>query len=139
MKTALYALCLAIALTNISLAQRSSDVVQSEVLTQTNTSWDGSELPAYGQGEAQITILKITIPPKVKLPLHKHPVINAGVLLQGELVVMTEEGETLHLNAGDTIVEVVDKWHHGENQGDEAAVIIVFYAGIKDVSLSIKK
>jgi len=76
-------------------------------------------------------ILKISIPPHVQLPLHQHPVINADVLLQGELTVETKEGETFHLKAGDPIVEVVNNWHYGINEGDEPAEIIVFYAGIQ--------
>ena len=62
----------------------------------------------------KFTILKISIPPKTRLPLHQHPVINAGVLIKGELTVMTEDGKILHLQAGDPIVEVTDTWHFGE-------------------------
>jgi len=65
-------------------------------LAKTSESWNGKALPSYPKGKPQITILKITIGPKVRLPLHKHPVINAGVLLKGKLTVITEKGETLH-------------------------------------------
>lgn len=91
------------------------------------------------KGVPEITILKIKIPPKMRLPLHQHPVINAGVLLKGELTVVTEEKETLHLKAGDAIIEVVDKWHYGINEGTEPAEIIVFYAGTKDLPVTIKE
>ncbi len=73
------------------------------------------------------------------MPLHKHPVINAGILLKGEPTLVTEGKETLHLKAGDPIVEVVNKWHYGKNEGNEPAEIIVFYAGIKDTPMTIKK
>ena len=112
--------------------------VKVEVLTKTSLSWDGRALPDYEKGKPEITILKITIPPKVQLPLHEHPVINAGVLLIGALTVITDAGETLHLKAGDPIVEVVDKWHYGKNEGEEPAEIIVFYAGIKDQPITVK-
>ena len=96
------------------------------------------DLPQYPKGKPEITILKIKIPPKTKLPLHKHPVINAGVLLKGTLTVVTEKDEKLQLKAGDSIIEVVNKWHYGINEGNELAEIIVFYAGVKHSPITVK-
>jgi len=112
--------------------------VQVEELEKTSISWDGTHLPGYPKGTPEITILRIKIPPGVQLPLHEHPVINAGVLLTGELTVITENNKTLHLKAGDAIVEVVDKWHYGKNEGDQIAEIIVFYAGTPGTPITIK-
>jgi len=109
------------------------------VLAKTSVSWDGRPLPNYVKGKPEITILRIKIPPKVQLPLHEHPVINAGVLLKGELTVVTKEEETLHLKTADSIVEVVDKWHYGINEGSEAAEIIVFYAGVRGNPITVKE
>ena len=119
-------------------ADDSTDVT-TEVLAKTGISWDGSPLPAYPDKSPEITILRITIPAGISLPLHRHSVINAGVLLSGELTVITEDNKTLHLNAGDPIVEVVNKWHYGKNSGNEPAVILVFYAGATDTPMTIKK
>jgi len=115
------------------------NAVSVDVLAKTGVSWDGMALPNYPQGKPEVTILRIKIPPKVQLPLHQHPVINAGVLLKGELTVVTKNKETLHLKAGDSIVEVVDKWHYGKNEGDEPAEIIVFYAGVQGTPITVKK
>lgn len=104
--------------------------IQVETLVKSTKSWDGSLLPEYSKGQPEVTILKITVAPGVKLPWHQHPVINAGVLVKGELTVTTKSGEKLHMKAGDSIIEVVDKWHYGESGSKEAAEIIVFYAGI---------
>ncbi|WP_231702172.1 cupin domain-containing protein [Desulfoplanes formicivorans] len=112
--------------------------VTVDVLTKTTSSWNGETLPAYPNGQPEVTILKIEIPPKMKLPLHEHPVINAGVLLKGELTVVTTDNKTLHLKAGDPIVEVVDSLHYGINEGTEPAEIMVFYAGVKDKLITIK-
>lgn len=113
--------------------------VESVQLVKSTHSWNGAPLPSYKSGVPEITILKISIPPGVKLPMHKHPVINAGVLLKGRLTVTTESGEVLHMKAGDPIVEVVETWHYGENEGREPAEILVFYAGIKGLPVTIKK
>jgi hypothetical protein len=31
--------------------------------------------------------------------------------------VINEQGETLHLKAGQALIELVDKWHYGKNEG----------------------
>jgi quercetin dioxygenase-like cupin family protein len=114
------------------------EVVQVETLAKTSSSWDGDMLPFYPETEPEITILRIKIPAGFKLPIHKHPVINAGVLLKGELTVLTEdENESLHLEAGDSIVELVNKWHFGFNMGDETAELIVFYVGTPGTPITI--
>lgn len=111
--------------------------VEVETLVKSSKSWDNKPLPAYPKGKPELRILKITIPAKTKLPLHQHPVINAGVLLSGELIVHSKSGEMLSLTAGDPIIEVVDKWHYGENQGDVPATIIVFYAGVENMPITV--
>lgn len=138
MKKILCGMCLILFLTGNVWAQE-EDAVSVDVLVKTGVSWDGVALPDYARGKPEITILRITIPPKVRLPLHKHPVINAGVLLKGELTVITKDEETLHLIAGDSIIEVVDKWHYGKNEGNELAEIIVFYAGVQGTPITIKE
>jgi len=138
MKNIVYGICLTLLLLNSASAKK-PNTIEIEVLTKGITSWDGKELPDYAKGKPEVSILRIKIPPGTELPLHKHPVINAGLLLNGELTVVTEDGTTLHLKAGDTIVEVVNKWHYGKNEGNEPAEIIVFYAGIQGKPLSIKQ
>ena len=101
--------------------------ITRQTLCHSTTSWDGTALPAYGKGQPQITIKRITIPPGVRLPMHKHPVINAGVLLRGTLTVESDEGKKLLLAAGDPIVDLVGRWHRGKSNGasrsDSATVV----------------
>jgi quercetin dioxygenase-like cupin family protein len=138
MRTVWCVTCLLFALTSNAWAH-DSDTAEVKVLTKTTSSWDGTNLPQYRKGQPEITILRITVPPKVQLPLHRHPVINAGVLLRGQLTVVTGDKKTLHLKAGDAIVELVDKAHYGKNEGSEPAEIIVFYVGIRGEPVTIKK
>ena len=65
------------------------------------------------------------------------PVINAGVLLSGQLTVVSKDGKELHLKAGDPIVEVVKTLHYGFNPGDMPAEIVVFYAGTAGAPITI--
>jgi len=108
-------------------------------LAKSATSWDGNKLPSYPQGQPEITILRIAIPAGTRLKTHFHPVINAGVLLSGQLTVVAENGKTLHLKAGDPIVELVDTSHYGVNEGNEPAEIIVFYAGTGGAPITISE
>jgi hypothetical protein len=64
-------------------------------------------------------------------------VINAGVLINGYLTVLTKNGKTLHLKIGDPIVKVVNTAHYGINQGKFPAEIIVSYAGAVDMPITV--
>lgn len=118
-----------------SVAANGTGVLVRE-LGRAETSWDGALLPSYPEGQPEVRILSITIPPGAKLPVHQHPVINAGILLSGHLRVHTLDGQVLDLQAGEAIVEVVGTWHWGENLGDEPAHIVVFYAGTTDLPIT---
>lgn len=120
---------------------KSNQIAEIEVTTlvKSTKSWNGSKLPKYLDGNPEITILKIIIPPKTKLSLHKHPEINAGVLLKGSLRVISKDNDTLNLKAGEPIVELVNTWHYGENLGTEPAEIIVFYAGVEGTPITVVK
>lgn len=106
-------------------------------LVKTSRSWNGNLLPYYPEGQPEITILRISIPAGTRLDTHTHPVINAGVLLSGQLTVVTTDGKTLHLKAGDPVVEVVNTLHYGMNQGKIPAEIIVFYAGVAEKPVTV--
>src|SRR5690606_38414307 len=113
----MYRTLLALAFLWLSLPARADapPSVHTEVLIKSTASWDGAPLPTYPAGAPEVTVLRIRIPPGVQLPVHRHPVINAGVLLRGELTVTSTSGQTLRLKAGDALVELVDTWHTGRN------------------------
>jgi len=140
MKRIICAIFLSVLLSSSGLAKDVNiKTVQVEELAKAGVSWDGSRLPAYPKDAPEITILRIKIPPGAILPMHEHPVINAGVLLSGELTVITEDNKTLTLKAGEAIIEVVNTWHYGKNEGSKPAEIIVFYAGIPNGPVTVKK
>lgn len=120
---------------NSQRASGASTVVTE--LAKTSQSWNGVSLPAYPSGQPMVTILRISIPAGARLDMHSHPVINAGMLISGELTVLTKDGKTLYLKAGDSIVEVVNTLHYGINQGRVPAEIVVFYAGTVDMPITV--
>jgi len=122
-----------------AFSQERKEKIEVTKLAESTQSWNGDKLPSYPKGQPKITILKIVIPPHQKLDLHKHLVINAGVLLKGVLTVIDDKNNVLELKAGDSIIELVNSYHYGENKGDEPAEIIVFYAGEVGTPITVKK
>jgi quercetin dioxygenase-like cupin family protein len=127
-----FAILSALVLIQFSCATEEANQTSISVkeLVRTSKSWDGKSLVPYPQGQPEITILRISIPAGARLDTHSHPVINAGVLVSGQLTVKTTDGKVLRLKAGDPIVEVVNTLHYGINEGTVPAEIVVFYAGI---------
>ena len=71
---------------------------------------DGKRLPKYPKTRTEITVLKITLPPKTKLPLHIHPIINSTVKLKGILEIELKNG-TKKIKKNDAFNEVVNTIH----------------------------
>lgn len=110
--------------------------VISEILIQTEQSWDGITYPPYVPGTPEITVLKITIDPFTRVPWHEHAIPCAGYLLSGCLTVERKsDGRKHQLNAGEVLPEMVNAVHCGYTHR-EGAVVIVFYAGKKGIPLS---
>ena len=113
--------------------------IEANVLIKTTTSWNGAKLPAYGEGQPEITIIRYRFAPGASIPMHMHPVINAGVLLQGELNIFTKTGEKIALKSGEPLVELFKEWHYGLNPGTEPVDLIVVYAGTVGSPLTIRE
>lgn len=103
----------------------------AEVLVQTTTSWDGGAV-SYPAGNAEITIVRMTMAQDQEAPLHCHPVPTFGIMLKGKLQVTTESGQRKLLSAGEPVVEVM-KTMHSSRVIEGPAEFIVFYAGAEGV------
>ena len=68
--------------------------VVSEELIRTSKSWDGVDLPDYFQGKPELVAVKYVFPAGQKLGWHHHPVMNYGILVQGELTIIGQDGQT---------------------------------------------
>ncbi|UVE67713.1 cupin domain-containing protein [Burkholderia pyrrocinia] len=107
------------------------------VLLRTTRAWDGSPYRAYPTHQPEVTVVRYTIPPHAVLPWHTHPSINIGYVLSGHLTaVRRSDGKRLALGPGDVVPEMVGGAHRGET-GDEAAELIVFYAGTPGAPLTV--
>lgn len=115
----------------------SERAIETTVLAQSTQDWGGSPLAEYAQGQPEVTVVRVTIPVGMALPLHEHPFMTAGVVLQGVIEVRTDSGKTHIARAGEAVIELIDQPHGGANIGDTDAVILVVYAGIKDQAFTV--
>ena len=103
---------------------------QSIELIRTSQSWDGAELP-------ELVVKKYIFPVGQKLDWHYHPVMNYGVLVEGELTIIAQDGTEKVVHAGEAVVEMVGTVHHGENRGTQPAVLYMFYLSQEGLPLSV--
>ena len=101
--------------------------VQTFELARTSQSWDGAQLPNYPVGKPELVVKRYVFPRGSKLGWHHHPVMNYGILQQGELTIIGLNGEEKTVKAGEAVVEMVGTIHHGENRGDKTVVLDMFY------------
>ena len=112
--------------------------VEAEELIRTSQSWDGVELPDYFQGRPELVAVKYVFPPGMKLGWHHHVTMNYGVLVQGELTIIGQDGKTKVVHEGEALVEMVGTIHHGENRGTKPVILYMFYLSQKDLPLAVQ-
>ena len=112
--------------------------VQSTELIRTSQSWDGVELPDYLQGRPELVAVKYVFPAGQKLGWHHHPVMNYGVLVQGELTIIGLDKKEKVVHEGEAVVEMVGTIHHGENRGNNDVILYMFYLSQKDMPLAVQ-
>ena len=112
--------------------------VSSEELIRTSQSWDGVELPDYLQGRPELVAVKYVFPAGQKLGWHHHPVMNYGVLVQGELTIIGLDGKEKTVHEGEAVVEMVNTIHHGENRGTKPVILYMFYLSQDSLPLAVQ-
>ena len=103
--------------------------VTVQTLARSDRSWNGALLPQLSAAHPEVNVLRMTVPPGVTLRLHEHPVIHAGVLLQGRLRLETKDGAYQLLEPGQAVIEVVNNEHRSVSLGPDPAVLIIVFVG----------
>lgn len=112
--------------------------VKNTELVRTSQSWDGVELPDYPEGCPELVAVKYEFPAGQKLGWHHHPSMNFGILVQGELTIIDQEGNEKVVHEGEAVVEMVGTVHHGENRGNKPVILYMFYLSQKDEPLAVQ-
>lgn len=110
--------------------------VRATCVADSSSSWDGAPLPSYPSGAPRVKVVRYEVAPHARLALHRHPVINAGMVLRGELTVVADDGSARTFRAGEGVIEMVGRAHYGENRGAEPVELVMLYAGSDGMPLS---
>ena len=107
-------------------------------LERTSQSWDGAELPDYPVGRPELVVKRYVFPRGSRLGWHHHPVMNFGIVQQGELTIIGIDGKEKIVRAGEAVVEMVGTIHHGENRGDKTVILDMHYVSQKGTPLAVQ-
>ncbi len=116
-----------------SIQRHSSDNVKPiiQTLVSATESWNG-DLYSYPEGQAQMTLLKITAPVGFRTPVHLHPQPGVAYVVKGKLYCVVTAENTKVFSAGDSFATTSGETpHYCESIGAEPAVIFVAYAGVE--------
>ncbi|MBQ3713422.1 MAG: cupin domain-containing protein [Spirochaetia bacterium] len=112
--------------------------VKTAELLRTNQSWDGALLPDYPEGEPELVVMRYEFPAGQKLGWHHHPVMNYGIVQQGELTIIGLDGKEKVVHEGEAVVEMVGTIHHGENRGTKTVILNMFYLSKEGEPLAVQ-
>jgi quercetin dioxygenase-like cupin family protein len=101
--------------------------ITSTELIRTSKSWDGAQLPDFPTGRPELKVTRMLFPVGAVTGWHHHPVINYGIVEQGELTIVCRDGTERTFRQGEPLVEVVDKIHRGENRCTRPVILNMFY------------
>ena len=134
----LFLCTIAVVIVSCRSEAKNEEEVVSQELIRTSQSWDGVELPDYLQGRPELVAVKYVFPAGKKLGWHHHPVMNYGILVQGELTIIGLDGTEKTVHEGEAVVEMVNTIHHGENRGSKPVILYMFYLSQKDMPLAVQ-
>ncbi|MBR6126806.1 cupin domain-containing protein [bacterium] len=112
---------------------------EKEVLLKTTSTWDNAEYKKLKIKKPEVTVLKIIINVGEQLPMHKHDLVNVAYVKKGTLTVITDDNKEITLHEGESLPELIGKYHYGKNTGKEPVELVVFYLGEKGTPLSVNK
>ena len=108
-----------------------------ETLVRASESWNG-DIYSYPQGQAQMTLLKITAPVGFRTPVHTHPQPGVAYVAKGTLDCVVTADNTKVFSTGDSFATTFgDTPHYCESVGNESAIVFVVYAGVEEEAITI--
>ena len=112
--------------------------IKATELLRTSQTWDGVALPAYPTEHPELRATRMEFPVGAKTGWHHHTVINYGIVEQGELTIVCQDGTARTFHEGEVLVEVVGTIHRGENRGFKPVVLNMFYVSAPGMEITIQ-
>ena len=116
-------------------SKNSKPVIETHL--SASESWNG-DLYSYPQGQAQMTLLKITAPVGFRTPVHTHPQPGVAYVFKGTLDCVVTADKTKVFSEGDSFATTYGETpHYCESVGNESAIVFIAYAGVKEKPVTI--
>lgn len=112
--------------------------IKSIELLRTSQTWDGTALPDYPAARPELRATRMIFPIGAKTGWHHHTVINYGIVEQGDLTIVCQDGTERTFHQGEAIVEVVGTIHRGENRGAKPVILNMFYVSAPGIEVTIQ-
>ena len=112
--------------------------IKATELLRTSQTWDGVALPAYPTEHPELRATRMEFPVGSKTGWHHHTVINYGIVQQGELTIVCQDGTERTFHEGEALVEVVGTIHRGENRGRKPVILNMFYVSSPGMEITIQ-
>ena len=112
--------------------------IKTTNLIRTSQSWDGAPLPDFPQGKPELQVIRLDFPVGAKTGWHHHTVVNYGIVQQGELTIVCQDGAERTFHEGEALVEVIGTIHRGENRGKKPVILNMFYFSIPGAEITIQ-
>ena len=112
--------------------------IKTTELIRTSQSWDGAILPDFPQGRPELRVIRLDFPVGAKTGWHHHTVVNYGIVQQGELTIVCQDGSEKTFREGEPLVEVIGTIHRGENRGRKPVILNMFYFSLSGQEISIQ-
>lgn len=112
--------------------------IKTTELIRTSQSWDGAILPDFPQGKPELRVIRLDFPVGAKTGWHHHTVVNYGIVQQGELTIVCQDGSEKTFREGEPLVEVIGTIHRGENRGRKPVILNMFYFSLPGQEITIQ-
>ena len=112
--------------------------IKTTELIRTSQSWDGAILPDFPKGKPELRVIRLDFPVGARTGWHHHTVVNYGIVQQGELTIVCQDGSEKTFHEGEPLVEVIGTIHRGENRGRKHVILNMFYFSLPGEVITIQ-
>ena len=112
--------------------------IKTTELIRTSESWDGAMLPDFPVGKPELRVIRLDFPVGAKTGWHHHTVVNYGIVQQGDLTIVCQDGSERTFHEGEPLVEVIDTIHRGENRGKKPVILNMFYFSAPGAEITVQ-
>ena len=95
-------------------------------------------MPAYPAARPELIVNRTVFPAGAKTGWHHHTVINYGIIEQGELTIVCQDGTERTFRQGEAMAEVIGTVHRGENRGEEPVILNMFYVSTPGTEVTVQ-